>query len=261
MSFNINSSGVYKVTCVPTGNIYVGSAVNFRKRWSLHKRSLRSGDHHSKYLQASWNKYGADAFVFEPLLVCDASMVLVYEQIALDFYKPVFNTAKTAGSNAGIVWSDETKSNMSLSQRKWRPKYEWKGESLCLSEIAELEGFDYTLLVARVLGLGKTLQEALAMGDSQIKLHEYNGESKNVSQWAAEFGIHTARLNHYIKHGCSVAEARRKMDRSEKAISFSEFCKVAGANMTTTKSRINKGMGVMQAVTGLTFGMEGVHNG
>jgi group I intron endonuclease len=37
------ASGIYQIRCIPTGKIYVGSAVNLRKRWDQHHRSLRKG--------------------------------------------------------------------------------------------------------------------------------------------------------------------------------------------------------------------------
>ena len=40
-----HTSGVYQIRCIPTGKIYLGSAVNLRKRWEQHYRSLRKGEH------------------------------------------------------------------------------------------------------------------------------------------------------------------------------------------------------------------------
>lgn len=242
-------SGVYQITCKPTGKRYIGSAHDFKKRWSLHKVHLRRGSHDSKYMQNAWNKYGQDAFEFEIMLVCSKENVLTYEQLMLDAVSPEFNTCKVAGNNYGVRYSEETKRGMSKAKRKANAKYLWKGEMRCLADIAEMENVDYSTLMARVLTLGKTIDEAVAAGESQIKKHEYKGQLKNVSQWAKEFGVHPARLNHYIKHGHSIAEAKAKMDCSEKSISFSEFCKLAGANVTTAKSRVKSGMSVMEAIT------------
>lgn len=250
MSDLIKQAGVYRITCKPTGKFYIGSAYCFRSRWNLHKVMLRKGKHDSKHLQHSWNKYGSDAFDFEVLLVCDKANVLMYEQIFLDALQPVFNTHKIAGSAAGHRHSKEAKHHMSRAQRDRRIKYAWRGSELCLSDIAEMEQFNPTLLIARVLGLGKTVEEALAMGDSQIKLHEYDGRQQNLSAWAKEFGVHVARLKHYIKRGLTLEQAVQAINRSEKSISFQEFCKISGANASTVKSRVfAQGMGVMEAIT------------
>lgn len=245
----LNQSGVYRILCKPTGKQYVGSAKMFRTRWSLHKVKLRKNQHHAPHLQNSWNKYGPDAFEFEVLLVCDATQAVFYEQIMFDVLNPEFNVAQVAGSNLGVKASEASKKKMSLVQRSVRPKYDWKGQQLCLSDIAELECFDVSLLMARVLSLGKTVEEAIAMGDSQIKLHEHEGRQQNLSAWAKELGVHVARLNHYIKRGLTLKQAIQAIDKTSKAISFEELCRLNGANTSTAKSRVQNGMGIMEAIT------------
>lgn len=245
----INYSGVYRITCSPTGKTYIGSAKRFKARWSLHKVQLRQGKHHSPHLQNAWDKHGQDAFVFEILLVCAPEMAVFYEQVFIDAVRPEFNICQTAGSNLGLKHSPRSRQKMSQVQRDVRPKYEWKGRQRCLTDIAEIEGCDQGLLIARVLGLGKTVQEAVKMGESRVRLHEHEGRHQNLSAWAREIGVHVARLNHYIKRGLTVGEAKRLMDAASKSISFSEFCKLNSANITTAKSRIKNGMSVMEAIT------------
>lgn len=244
-----NLSGVYQITCKPTGKIYVGSAVQFRRRWSLHRVQLRQGTHHSPHLQNAWNKHGADAFEFKVLLVCAPEMVVFYEQVMMDALKPSFNICPVAGSNIGMKHSDAAKENMRRSVRAARAKYDWKGKLCCLADIAELENIDVVLLTARVLTLGKTVAEAIEMGDSQMRQHEHAGKSQSLSAWARDIGVHVARLNHYIKQGMNIGEAIRAIDVTEKSLSLSEFCRLNDAKLTTVKSRVKKGMGVMEAIT------------
>jgi predicted GIY-YIG superfamily endonuclease len=40
-----HASGVYQIRCIPTGKVYVGSAVDLFKRWAQHHRTLRKGEH------------------------------------------------------------------------------------------------------------------------------------------------------------------------------------------------------------------------
>lgn len=58
------SRGIYKIINVVNNKFYVGSAVNFRRRKIGHWHKLKRGDHANRHLQAAWNKYGAQAFVF-----------------------------------------------------------------------------------------------------------------------------------------------------------------------------------------------------
>lgn len=45
--------------------MYIGSAVDFRRRKYKHLADLRNNKHHSDHLQKSWNKYGSANFLFE----------------------------------------------------------------------------------------------------------------------------------------------------------------------------------------------------
>lgn len=58
------AQGIYKIINVKNNKFYVGSAVNFTKRKRRHWWALRSKRHANKYLQAAWDKYGEDSFVF-----------------------------------------------------------------------------------------------------------------------------------------------------------------------------------------------------
>lgn len=56
---------IYQITNMVNGKFYIGSADSFARREWQHKYDLKRGAHKNPHLQASWNKYGADAFVFE----------------------------------------------------------------------------------------------------------------------------------------------------------------------------------------------------
>lgn len=101
-------SGIYKITCVPTGKFYIGSAVRMLKRWAVHKHALRTQTRACPKLQNAWNKHGEDAFVFEPMLFCAIPDLLFYEQLLIDNLRPALNTQKTAGSMLGVTQSAET---------------------------------------------------------------------------------------------------------------------------------------------------------
>jgi group I intron endonuclease len=58
---------IYQITNMLTGDFYIGSAQSFSRRKWQHEYDLKLGKHKNPHMQASWNKYGADAFVFEIL--------------------------------------------------------------------------------------------------------------------------------------------------------------------------------------------------
>ena len=56
--------GIYKIINVVNNKFYVGSAVDLKRRKTRHFCELRNNKHNNRYLQASWNKHGEQAFVF-----------------------------------------------------------------------------------------------------------------------------------------------------------------------------------------------------
>jgi group I intron endonuclease len=115
-------SGIYEIVNLVNGKRYVGSALNFRQRWHGHRSRLNQGRHHSKYLQASWTKYGEDAFVFRVIEHCGRDVLLEREQHHIDLGCE-YNVSRTAGSPLGVKHSDETRARMSES-RRGKPKDE-----------------------------------------------------------------------------------------------------------------------------------------
>jgi group I intron endonuclease len=106
------SSGIYRITCTITGLIYVGSAVNLRRRWITHCSDLRRNKHGNPKLQRAFNKYGSDAFSFEVLeLILIPEMLIPREQYWFSRLQPFgsrgFNIAKVAGSTLGRKASPE----------------------------------------------------------------------------------------------------------------------------------------------------------
>jgi group I intron endonuclease len=55
---------IYKIINTANNKFYVGSTTNTKERFRTHRNRLRKNRHHSQHLQAAWNKYGEQAFVF-----------------------------------------------------------------------------------------------------------------------------------------------------------------------------------------------------
>jgi group I intron endonuclease len=58
---------IYQITNMVNGKYYIGSAGSFERRQWQHKYYLKRNTHKNPRLQAAWNKYGEEAFVFEVL--------------------------------------------------------------------------------------------------------------------------------------------------------------------------------------------------
>ena len=72
-------SGVYKITNKVNGHSYIGSSVNIHERWVTHKWYLNRNKSHNIAFQRAWEKYGAEAFDFLILLICDKENTVMYE--------------------------------------------------------------------------------------------------------------------------------------------------------------------------------------
>ena len=147
-SYNGHSrkSGIYQIKNLNNGKAYIGSTFCFKIRYKQHLDSLRKGTHHSKYLQASFNKHGSDAFVFEVLEVVegDTAQRRLVEQAHISKYEndweSCYNIRKQTVKKQG-PWSNtplETSKKHSESAKKmWLCEKHRKNMSKKCSEAAK----------------------------------------------------------------------------------------------------------------------------
>lgn len=151
-------SGVYKIEHIESGKKYIGSAKNIYYRIRDHVFKLKRGTNSSAHLQNAWNKYGAKAFKFSPLLICRSEDRIFYEQLCLDAYLSYerdlgYNVRKIAESNEGNPPNENQKNAL---RKIWlNPEYRKKrrcpepGEKygrLTLIELREKTAGSYTWL-------------------------------------------------------------------------------------------------------------------
>ena len=118
-----NLPGVYMITNIVNRYFYIGSAIDVSKRICGHIYYLRGNRHHNPKLQASWNKYGENSFLFSVLETVGAADLLKAEQKWFDHYsvgkrKDCYNIHSIPYSTLGRKHSAATKIRMSEAQKK-----------------------------------------------------------------------------------------------------------------------------------------------
>ena len=83
----VESSGVYKITRIKTGEIYIGQAVNVSTRWTDHvKSALGVGTLASSQLHRAMAEDGPEQFTFELLEEVEKDKLRERESFYIDFY-------------------------------------------------------------------------------------------------------------------------------------------------------------------------------
>lgn len=143
----MGTGGIYEIVNTVNGKRYIGSAVNFKKRFREHRRDLMRNDHHSIALQRAWNKYGEDAFQFLPMMTVEDSTKLIWwEQRFFDALKPEYNICLVAGSSLGVKLTPEHRAKISAGNIGRVPSVETraliskanKGREKSAAEIANI---------------------------------------------------------------------------------------------------------------------------
>ena len=101
------ASAIYEILNTVNGKFYIGSAVDYKRRFQDHRKQLKKGNHGNVHLQRSCNKHGLEAFIMFPVEFCTPEELLRKEQFwldALQVTKSGYNIAPTAGSNLGIKY-------------------------------------------------------------------------------------------------------------------------------------------------------------
>ena len=90
-------SGVYKITNTITGDFYIGSSKDVKRRWSSHKWQSTWNEQPNKQLYQDMQKFGVDKFEFEVLEIVEADKLKEIEQQFIEALKPTYNQMNANG--------------------------------------------------------------------------------------------------------------------------------------------------------------------
>lgn len=158
---DLNNTGIYKITNIKNGKVYIGSASkSFNTRWQQHRNALKRGDHYNNHLQMSWNKYGEDSFIFEVLEICDAENCIERENYNISLYnfEILYNILPQAGSTLGAKRTKETKDKISKSHIGKRASIEAR-EKMRASKLGKKLSEDHKMKISKTLSGRKKSDE------------------------------------------------------------------------------------------------------
>ena len=89
--------GIYKITNAITGDFYIGSSKNVKRRWREHKKPSTWKRFPNNQLYKDMQKYGLDKFVFEILEVVEPEKLKETEQQFIETLKPAYNSNRANG--------------------------------------------------------------------------------------------------------------------------------------------------------------------
>ena len=112
-------SGIYAIINKINGKKYIGQSLDIEYRLSIHKSRLLCGRHHSSHLQASFNKYGIDSFLFTELEIVGPERIDEREIALIDLHKtmnPEFGYNGDSGGHERHRQSEAVRMKMSLAK-------------------------------------------------------------------------------------------------------------------------------------------------
>lgn len=121
------NSGVYRIRNTKTGHCYIGSSTALKRRRIQHFSALRAGQHPNRNLQAAFDKYGAEALVFEVIeyISGDEERCQEREEALIETAHPEYNLASSARGSRGYSHTPEAIEKIrEASERRWARKGE-----------------------------------------------------------------------------------------------------------------------------------------
>ena len=89
--------GIYKITNTITGDFYIGSSKDVKKRWAAHKHPSVWKRCPSNPMYLDMQKYGIDKFAFEILEEVEEDKLKDAEQKFIELLKPAYNDRNANG--------------------------------------------------------------------------------------------------------------------------------------------------------------------
>lgn len=215
---DLDKSGVYKITNLLNGKVYVGSTKRFLSRWYTHFSKLRTNNHRSYiHLQNSVNKYGIENFEFEILEVCSSDVYLEREAFWIKELDSC-NREKGYNTNPSPTKSPFADKNIRAKAAKtWVEKYksglihtgtEFKIGSRPWNTGKRYESTDHLKVPKRKKGDRSRFTEVVKEKQNPIEVFNSKGESLGKYRYYQELQKDESLIQHMLLRKNNNSELR-----------------------------------------------------
>lgn len=207
----MNDCGVYSITNIKNGKVYIGSSKNLKDRLWHHKYDLRLNKHPNPHLQRSYNKYGKSAFKFQILEYCEENERHALEQNYINAYQQhqeVYNIAPVgqppivhmSGETNGM-YRDDVPSPNELAE-------EYMSSQISIKGLSEKYNCGFNTIRRRLekadINTHKSSKQ-LSNYNMQVPspkelLLEYENENLSYKELANKYGCTVSLINHRLRN-------------------------------------------------------------
>lgn len=137
-------SAVYKIINTMTGDFYIGSSKNVKRRWASHKCQSVWNKRLNNPMYLDMKKYGVDKFEFQILEEVEIEQLKETEQKFIETLKPTYNRNRADGWDIERYkeWQEEYRKTDKCKdyQKQYQLEYEnqlclYNGETLTLQAL------------------------------------------------------------------------------------------------------------------------------
>ena len=134
--------GIYKITNTVTGDFYIGSSKNVKKRWTNHKIPSTWNQYPNNPMYLDMQNYGVDKFEFQIIAEVEADKLKEAEQQFIEILKPTYNSNRANGLDIERYKQYQKTDKCKEYQKEYQKEYRnqlccYNGETLSLDALSK----------------------------------------------------------------------------------------------------------------------------
>ena len=132
--------GIYKITNTITGDFYIGSSNNVKRRWAEHKKPSMLNRFPNNQLYKDMQRYGTDKFEFQVIEEVESEKLKEKEQEFIETLKPTYNNYNAKGLDIDKYKEYQKEYQKSDKFKEYQKEYNsqlcyYNGETITLSAL------------------------------------------------------------------------------------------------------------------------------